>query len=167
MDVDCLTQGLTPSPALHAAGATPVTALAAWLIGGRSGVHQEGDDVTVQTYLSNKYHVRKSSILLVTSRTGRNYEPKTSAKMRIRIIPTKRRGCCAVPRTPASPTIPIANLDIMNQQRSMIQVLVKPIDWAICICTKKDNVPCSQAGKTDSQTSAKLDKALVEREFLM
>lgn len=23
-------------------------------------------------------------------------------------MPTKRRGCCAVPRTPASPTIPIA-----------------------------------------------------------
>lgn len=29
--------------------------------------------------------------------------------MRIRIIPTNSRGCCAVPRTPASPTIPMAN----------------------------------------------------------
>ena len=28
--------------------------------------------------------------------------------MRIRIIPTKSLGCCAVPRTPESPTIPIA-----------------------------------------------------------
>ena len=37
------------------------------------------------------------------------YRPNTSAKMRIRIIPTNRRGCWAVPRTPASPTIPIAN----------------------------------------------------------
>lgn len=26
----------------------------------------------------------------------------------MRIIPTKRRGCCAVPRTPASPTMPMA-----------------------------------------------------------
>lgn len=37
------------------------------------------------------------------------YRPSTSAKIRIKIIPTKRRGCWAVPRTPASPTIPIAN----------------------------------------------------------
>lgn len=37
------------------------------------------------------------------------YRPSTSAKIRIKIIPTKRRGCCAVPLTPASPTIPIAN----------------------------------------------------------
>jgi len=28
--------------------------------------------------------------------------------MRIKIIPTYKRGCCAVPRTPASPTIPTA-----------------------------------------------------------
>lgn len=28
--------------------------------------------------------------------------------MRIKIIPTNKRGCCAVPRTPASPTIPMA-----------------------------------------------------------
>lgn len=40
--------------------------------------------------------------------TIRPYRPNTSAKMRIKIIPTKRRGCCAVPLTPASPTIPIA-----------------------------------------------------------
>lgn len=38
----------------------------------------------------------------------RPYRPKTSAKIRIRIIPTNRRGCWAVPRTPASPTIPMA-----------------------------------------------------------
>jgi hypothetical protein len=36
------------------------------------------------------------------------YRPKTSAKIRMRIIPTNSLGCCAVPRTPASPTIPIA-----------------------------------------------------------
>lgn len=29
--------------------------------------------------------------------------------MRMRIIPTNKRGCCAVPLTPASPTMPIAN----------------------------------------------------------
>lgn len=29
--------------------------------------------------------------------------------MRIKIIPTNSLGCCAVPRTPASPTVPIAN----------------------------------------------------------
>jgi hypothetical protein len=40
--------------------------------------------------------------------TIKPYRPKTSAKIRIRIIPTNRRGCCAVPRTPASPTIPTA-----------------------------------------------------------
>ena len=41
--------------------------------------------------------------------TIKPYRPNTSAKMRIKIIPTKRRGCWAVPLTPASPTIPIAN----------------------------------------------------------
>lgn len=37
------------------------------------------------------------------------YRPNTSAKIRIRIIPTNNLGCWAVPLTPASPTIPIAN----------------------------------------------------------
>lgn len=41
--------------------------------------------------------------------TIKPYRPKTSAKMRIRIMPTNSRGCCAVPRTPASPTMPMAN----------------------------------------------------------
>lgn len=40
--------------------------------------------------------------------TIKPYRPSTSAKMRIRIIPTNRRGCWAVPLTPASPTMPIA-----------------------------------------------------------
>jgi hypothetical protein len=40
--------------------------------------------------------------------TIKPYRPKTSAKIRIRIIPTNKRGCCAVPRTPASQTIPTA-----------------------------------------------------------
>ena len=39
------------------------------------------------------------------------YRPSTSAKMRIRIMPTKSLGCCAVPLTPASPTMPIAKPD--------------------------------------------------------
>ena len=37
------------------------------------------------------------------------YKPSTSAKIRIKIIPTYSFGCWAVPLTPASPTIPIAN----------------------------------------------------------
>ena len=37
------------------------------------------------------------------------YKPKASAKMRIRIIPTKIASCCAFALTPASPTIPIAS----------------------------------------------------------
>jgi len=36
------------------------------------------------------------------------YSPRASAKMRIRIIPTKICSCCALALTPASPTIPIA-----------------------------------------------------------
>lgn len=40
--------------------------------------------------------------------TIKPYKPNTSAKIKIKIIPTKSRGCWAVPRTPASPTIPIA-----------------------------------------------------------
>lgn len=40
--------------------------------------------------------------------TIRPYKPSTSAKIRIRIMPTKSRGCCAVPLTPASPTTPMA-----------------------------------------------------------
>lgn len=38
----------------------------------------------------------------------RPYKPNTSAKIRIKIIPTNSLGCWAVPLTPASPTIPIA-----------------------------------------------------------
>lgn len=40
--------------------------------------------------------------------TMRPYSPKTSAKIKIRIMPTNNLGCCAVPRTPASPTMPMA-----------------------------------------------------------
>ncbi len=40
--------------------------------------------------------------------TIRPYRPKASAKMRIRIIPTKICSCWALALTPASPTIPIA-----------------------------------------------------------
>lgn len=38
----------------------------------------------------------------------RPYRPNTSAKIRIKIIPTNNLGCWAVPRTPASPTMPMA-----------------------------------------------------------
>lgn len=48
-------------------------------------------------------HLEKRS-----SETMRPYRPSTSAKIRMRIMPTNRRGCCAAPRTPASPTMPIA-----------------------------------------------------------
>lgn len=44
------------------------------------------------------------------------YRPRTSAKMRMRIMPTKSLGCWAVPRTPASPTMPIANLVFFVRQ---------------------------------------------------
>ena len=40
--------------------------------------------------------------------TIRPYNPRTSAKIKIRIMPTNKRGCWAVPLTPASPTIPMA-----------------------------------------------------------
>ena len=41
--------------------------------------------------------------------TIKPYRPNTSAKIKMRIMPTNKRGCWAVPRTPASPTIPTAN----------------------------------------------------------
>merc|ERR1719172_215825 len=44
-----------------------------------------------------------------TNPTMSPYSPKASAKMRMRIMPTNSRGCCAFARTPASPTIPIAS----------------------------------------------------------
>lgn len=36
------------------------------------------------------------------------YSASASAKIRMRIIPTNSLGCCALARTPASPTMPIA-----------------------------------------------------------
>ena len=39
----------------------------------------------------------------------RPYSPIASAKIRIRIIPTKIASYCALALTPASPTIPIAS----------------------------------------------------------
>merc|ERR1719465_338567 len=38
----------------------------------------------------------------------RPYRPRASAKIKMRIMPTKRRGCWALARTPASPTMPMA-----------------------------------------------------------
>jgi len=43
------------------------------------------------------------------SDTIRPYKAKASPKINIKIIPTKIFSCCAFARTPASPTIPIAN----------------------------------------------------------
>lgn len=40
--------------------------------------------------------------------TIRPYNPKASAKINIKIIPTKILSCKALQRTPASPTRPIA-----------------------------------------------------------
>lgn len=56
-------------------------------------------------------HFNPKYIYLVVSirATISPYNPSTSAKIRIRIIPTNSLGCCAVPLTPASPTMPIAN----------------------------------------------------------
>ena len=36
------------------------------------------------------------------------YSANASPKMRIKIMPTKILSCCALARTPASPTIPMA-----------------------------------------------------------
>lgn len=60
------------------------------------GVSVNEDSVVV--YLTDKI-----------SATMSPYNPSTSAKIRIKIMPTNNLGCCAVPLTPASPTIPIAN----------------------------------------------------------
>ena len=41
--------------------------------------------------------------------TIRPYRPSASAKIKIKIIPTKILSCCAFALTPASPTIPMAS----------------------------------------------------------
>jgi hypothetical protein len=69
--------------------------------------------------------------------------PKTSAKMRIRIMPTKSLGCCAVPRTPASPTIPIANLS-----HQYIHCFLVP-----------RYLPSGKTRKTDTETSTELNES--------
>merc|ERR1719218_519600 len=38
----------------------------------------------------------------------RPYRPRASAKIKMRIMPTKSLGCCTLARTPASPTMPMA-----------------------------------------------------------
>lgn len=71
---------------------------------------QEEDALTACTGVNRVIRTLPASWLLVLRirATIRPYRPNTSAKMRIRIIPMYRRGCWAVPRTPASPTIPMA-----------------------------------------------------------
>lgn len=61
--------------------------------------------------------------------------PRTSAKMSIRIMPTYSFGCWAVPRTPASPTTPIAKLKSRKKgQLSYVLAL-------ICYTTYPDAKP--------------------------
>ena len=66
---------------------------------GGLGVHEQRDDKTVQTCEVLVMCIAEENVFGV---------PKTSAKMRIRIMPTNNLGCWAVPRTPASPTMPMA-----------------------------------------------------------
>jgi hypothetical protein len=68
----------------------------------RTGVHEESNNQTVKT-CSGQSVLSSLRVSCVDDNL-----PRTSAKMRIRIIPTKSLGCWAVPRTPASPTIPMA-----------------------------------------------------------
>lgn len=44
----------------------------------------------------------------INKATIKPYNPRTSAKIKIKIMPTNKRGCWALPLTPASPTMPIA-----------------------------------------------------------
>jgi hypothetical protein len=46
----------------------------------------------------------------------RPYRPKASAKIRIKIIPTKIASYCALALTPASPTTPIAKPAAYNEK---------------------------------------------------
>jgi hypothetical protein len=46
-------------------------------------------------------------VVFISSATIKPYKPKTSANIKISTMPTKSLGCCAIPLTPASPTIPI------------------------------------------------------------
>ena len=72
--------------------------------------------------------------------------PKTSAKMRIRIMPTNNLGCCAVPRTPASPTIPMANLRMCKRGDT---------DFIGADCS----IPSCETCKADAETSTELKKS--------
>jgi len=66
--------------------------------------HISHEFVTVHIYCKLAHH----PFVVRMRATIKPYNPSTSAKIRIRIMPTKSRGCCAVPLTPASPTTPMA-----------------------------------------------------------
>merc|ERR1711976_583699 len=58
-----------------------------------------------------EYGVHKpflSELDATTKPTISPYRPRASAKIRIKIMPTNNLGVCALARTPASPTMPIA-----------------------------------------------------------
>ena len=77
------------------------------------------------------------------------YRPNTSAKIRIKIMPTKSLGCWAVPRTPASPTIPIAKLCIKFSLFSCTDYLRGETRPGGEICT-----PSSKTSQADTKTGA-------------
>ena len=78
-----------------------------WIPSSHGGqVHRPFNWYTASTSL-----VRADTAAYLTERiraTISPYNPNTSAKIRMRIMPTNNLGCWAVPRTPASPTIPMA-----------------------------------------------------------
>lgn len=99
-------------------------------------------------------------------------------------MPTKRRGCCAVPRTPASPTMPIAKL---TRLMSVFVEAGKAPSWPGYIYTDDTrwerskrvgertrgkgsqngkSLPSSQTRQADAQTRAELDEGSIEWEFL-
>ena len=65
------------------------------------GVHDEGNDETVET---QDFGENKDENLCIPKSINRNICFRADTLT----IPTKSLGCCAVPLTPASPTIPIA-----------------------------------------------------------
>jgi len=81
------------------------TYLASFLLHVNKNQHRQSNEfVTAHIYCKLADH----AFVVRMRATIRPYNPSTSAKIRIRIMPTNSRGCCAVPLTPASPTTPMA-----------------------------------------------------------
>ncbi len=72
-------------------------------------------------------------------------------------MPTKSLGCWAVPRTPASPTMPIAKLGIR----------VSIICAAISREDKQLYIPSSETSQADTETGTQLDEAGIEGHLLL